>query len=96
MCRSSYLYTFSDVAKYKFITLTVYRGLPYQNCTKSIADYINFNFPIWGGMFFLFAALILNGLIASFIICCCFKEDSTIKILNINNREYIGKGDRLH
>eukprot|EP00347_Sterkiella_histriomuscorum_P007117 403350199 len=73
MCKTSYLYTFSDVSK----------GLPYRNCTTGVKDYIDKNFPIWAGMFLWFACAILCGLVASFIMCCCYRENEGKSLVSI-------------
>mmetsp|Transcript_48674 Transcript_48674/g.35832 ORF Transcript_48674/g.35832 Transcript_48674/m.35832 type:complete len:91 (+) Transcript_48674:580-852(+) len=65
LCELSKFYTFSEVGL----------GPPYQNCTQAINDYVSSKFPLWAAFFFIFAITLACGIVASFMICCCYKKD---------------------
>lgn len=84
-CAKLPTFTLSQMFQSKIIILEsiLCRGMPYRNCTVAVKEYIDHNFPIWSAMFFLFSAALLTGLIASFIMCCCYKNEKGSSYANI-------------
>jgi hypothetical protein len=55
----------------------IYSGQPSIDCVDAVYNYIDENFPIWAAMFFLFSVPLLIGIVASCMICCCYKRNGS-------------------